>query len=187
MEEKNERRCSWVDSATVEYHDEEWGTPSHDDAYLFELLLLESFQAGLSWVIILKKREGFRQAFDNLDYKKIALYNDEDIERLVIDDGIIRSRGKIAATVKNAKVFMQIQEEYGSFDKYIWSYTDGKTIRDVSVIYDGHTPVAESISKDLKKRGMKYMGPTTTFAYLQAIGIYNAHEPHCYLAPKKKS
>lgn len=185
MNENNVKRCTWVDSATLKYHDEEWGKPSHSDSYLFEMLLLESFQAGLSWVIILKKRSGFRSAFDNFDYKKIAKYTEEDIERLTKDEGIIRSRGKIKATVQNARTFMAIQQEFGSFDKYIWSFSDGKVIRDISVIYEGFTPLAEKISKDLKRRGMKYMGPTTTFSYLQAIGVYNAHEPHCFLAPEK--
>lgn len=183
MEEKKIIRCSWVDSATEKYHDNEWGKPSHDDSYLFEMLLLESFQAGLSWVIILKKREGFRQAFDGFDYRKIANYTEEDIERLVHDDNIVKSRGKIAASVQNAKVFMEIQKEFGSFSNYLWSFVDGKPIRDVSVIYANRTPVSDAIAKDLKKRGMKYMGSTTTYAYLQAVGIYNAHEPHCFLSP----
>jgi len=184
MEGKNIRRCSWVDSASECYHDNEWGKPSHDDDYLFEMLLLESFQAGLSWVIILKKREGFRRAFDGFDYKKIAEYTDNDIERLVHNDDIIKSRGKIAAAVQNAKVFMEIQKEFGSFSDYLWSFVDGQPIRDASSGYVNRTPLSDKISKDLKKRGMKYMGSTTTLAYLLAVGIYNAHEPYCFLSPE---
>lgn len=184
MEGKIIRRCSWVNSVSECYHDNEWGKPSHDDNYLFEMLLLESFQAGLSWAIILKKREGFRRAFDGFDYRKIAEYTNDDIERLMHDDDIVKSRGKIAAAVQNAKVFMEIQKESGSFSDYLWSHVDGQAIRDVSAGYANQTPLSDKISKDLKKRGMKYMGSTAILAYLQAVGIYNAHESHCFLAPE---
>ena len=177
----NLRRCIWVDDYTQKYHDEEWGEPVHDDKLLFEMLVLESFQAGLSWVIVLKKREGFRAAFDNFNPELIKDYSEAKIEQLKTDDRIIKSKAKIAATVNNAKVFLEIQKEYGSFSNYLWGYTDNKII----TIHDNQLPeeyqnLAAKISKDLKKRGMKFMGEVTTYAYLQAIGIVNNHDSFCY-------
>lgn len=184
MEEKEKCRCKWANSVSMEYHDEEWCKQSHDDNYLFEMIVLESFQAGLSWNIVLKKREGLRNAFDGFDYKKISQYTDDDIERLLNDSNIIRSKSKINSTINNAKRFIEIQEEFGSFDKYIWSFTDGKTIRDISLIYEPKTNLSEIVCKDMRKRGMKYMGAITTYAFLLAIGIYNGHEEECYLCPE---
>lgn len=182
MEEKC--RCKWVSSTSIAYHDEEWCKQSHDDNYLFEMLVLESFQAGLSWNIVLKKREGLRKAFDGFDYKKISTYTDTDVERLLNDENIIRSKSKINSIINNAKRFIEIQQEFGSFSNYIWSFTDGKTIRDIALIHEPTTPLSDKVSKDMKKRGMKYMGSITTYAYLLGIGIYNGHEVTCYLSPE---
>ncbi len=179
--DSNIERCSWVDSATIKYHDEEWCKPSYNDEYLFEMLLLELFQAGLSWAIILNKREGFRKAFDNFDYKKISNYSQMKVDELLLDSNIVRSRGKIEATIKNANVFIEIQKEYGSFSKYIWSYTNNNVIKDRNLIYESKTDLSDKLSRDLKKRGMKYVGSITLYSYLQAIGVYNNHEPSCFL------
>lgn len=175
------RRCIWVDDYTQKYHDEEWGVAVYDDRLLFEMLVLESFQAGLSWVIVLKKREGFRKAFDNFNPEKISQYTEEKIEQLKYDDGIIKSKQKIAATVNNAAIFLRIQKEYGSFSDYLWGFTDHKIIK----IHDNKLPeeykdLAAKISKDLKKRGIKYMGEVTTYSYLQAIGVVNNHDSFCF-------
>ncbi|SET14054.1 DNA-3-methyladenine glycosylase I [[Clostridium] polysaccharolyticum] len=175
------RRCIWVDDYTQKYHDEEWGEPVYDDRLLFEMLVLESFQAGLSWVIVLKKREGFRAAFDNFDPELIKDYSQEKIEQLQTDDRIIKSKAKIVATVNNAKVFLAIQQEFGSFANYLWKFTDNKII----TIHDNQLPeeyqgLAAKISKNLKKRGMKFMGEVTTYSYLQAIGVVNNHDSFCY-------
>lgn len=179
--DKKIERCSWVDSITMKYHDEEWCKPSYDDSYLFQMLMLESFQAGLSWVIILKKREGFRKAFDGFDYKKIANYSDEKVETLLQNSEIVRSRSKIMGIIGNAKIFQSIQKEFGSFSNYIWSFTENTVIKNGNEISHTHTDLSDKISKDLKKRGMKYMGTVTTYAYLQAIGVVDSHQPHCFL------
>ena len=175
----SKNRCSWVsdDEVYVRYHDEEWGVPTHDDRELFEMLVLESFQAGLSWITILKKRENFKKAFDNFDVDKVAGYGDEKIEELRNNAGIIRHKGKISAAVNNAKVFKEIQNEFGSFNSYIWGFTDNQTIK---AEFLTESDLSKSISKDLKKRGMKFVGPTIIYSYLESIGIIDNHEKDCY-------
>ena len=177
--ELSKNRCRWCNISNplyVDYHDKEWGVPVHDDGKLFEMLLLESFQAGLSWECILNKREAFRMAFDEFDYKKIAEYDDAKREALRQDEGIVRNRLKISAAIGNARVFMEIQKNFGSFDRYIWSFTEDKTIYECDKT---SSPLSDTISKDLKKRGMKFVGTTIIYSYLQAIGIINSHEPEC--------
>ena len=177
------KRCFWVDEKSeiyVKYHDEEWGVPKYDDRDLFELLILESFQAGLSWITVLKKREAFRKAFDNFDVVKVANYDDKKVEELLSNEGIIRSRGKIRASINNAKIFIEIQKEYGSFSNYIWGFTDNKVIKLDSDTLPVSTPLSDKISKDLKKRGMKYVGTVIVYSYLQAIGIVDDHEKGCF-------
>ena len=173
------KRCKWVmsDKIYIKYHDQEWGVPKHDDQEIFELLILESFQSGLSWITILKKRDNFRKAFDNFDYKKIAEYDDDKIEELLLDEGIIRNKGKINAAIKNAKIFMDIQDEFGSFDEYIWDFSDGEIIK---AEYQTESELSKKISKDLKKRGMKFVGPTIIYSFLEAIGIIDNHEKTCF-------
>ena len=177
-------RCSWVNDNPlyIKYHDEEWGVASYDDKYLFEMLLLESFQAGLSWECILNKRENFRNAFDNFDYNKISRYDDIKIKKLLNNKGIIRNKLKINAIINNAKIFMDIQKEYGSFSKYIWKFTNNKQIVHSRLITSNS--LSDKISKDLKRRGMKFVGTTIIYSYLQAIGIVNDHEVNCF---KKKN
>lgn len=177
------KRCFWVDEKSeiyVKYHDEEWGVPKYDDKELFELLILESFQAGLSWITVLKKREAFRKAFDDFDVDKVASYNSNKVEELLQNEGIIRSRGKIEAAIGNAKIFIEIQKEFGSFSNYIWGFTDGKIIKLNSDTIPVSTPLSDTISKDLKKRGMKYVGTVIIYSYLQAIGVVNDHEKGCF-------
>ncbi len=176
-----QRRCGWCNLSNplyVDYHDREWGVKVHDDRKLFEMLLLEGFQAGLSWECILNKREAFRMAFDGFDCKKIAEYDDEKMETLRGNKGIVRNRLKIAAAVNNAKVFMKIQDEFGSFDRYIWGFTNGETIRECG---KAMSPLSDAISRDLRRRGMKFVGSTIIYAYLQAIGIIFSHEEGCFL------
>ena len=183
------KRCRWVDEKSdiyVKYHDEEWGVPKYDDRELFELLVLESFQAGLSWLTILKRREDFRKAFDNFDVIKVSNYNQEKVEELVNNEKIIRCRGKITSTINNAKIFRQIQKEYGSFSNYIWGFTDNKIIQNEFEQLPVSTPLSDKISKDLKKRGMKYVGTVIIYSYLQAIGIVNDHEKNCFRYNKNK-
>ncbi len=178
------KRCRWVDEKSdiyKKYHDEEWGKPKYDDKELFELLILESFQAGLSWITILKKREAFRKAYDNFDIKKVANYKEEKINELLGNEKIIRSKNKIISSINNAKIFMQIQKEYGSFSNYIWSFTDNKIIKNTTDDFPVSTPLSDTISKDLKKRGMKYVGTVIIYSYLQAIGIVNDHETECFM------
>ena len=175
----SKNRCSWVsdDEVYVRYHDKEWGVPTHDDRELFEMLVLESFQAGLSWITILKKRENFKKAFDNFDVDKVAGYGEEKTEELRNNAGIIRHKGKISAAVNNAKVFKEIQNEFGSFNSYIWGFTDNQTIK---AEFLTESDLSKSISKDLKKRGMKFVGPTIIYSYLESIGIIDNHEKDCY-------
>ena len=179
-------RCSWVNDNPlyIKYHDEEWGVASYDDKYLFEMLLLESFQAGLSWECILNKRENFRDAFDNFDYNKISNYDENKINELINNKGIIRNKLKINAAINNSKIFIKIQEEYGTFSKYIWSFTNNKII-----IHNGdklytRNSLSDRISEDLKKRGMKFVGTVIIYSYLQAIGVIDDHEIDCF---KKKN
>ncbi len=177
------KRCFWVDERSelyVKYHDEEWGIPKYDDKELFELLILESFQAGLSWLIVLKKREAFRKAFDNFDLDKIVKYDNKKVEELMNNPEIIRSKNKILSAINNAKIFKEIQKEYGSFSKYIWNFTDNKIIKRTTKELPVSTPLSDKISKDLKKRGMKYVGTVIIYSYLQAIGIVNDHDLDCY-------
>ena len=173
------KRCEWAtdDKIYMKYHDEEWGVPTHDDRELFEFLVLESFQAGLSWITILKKRENFKKAFDDFDVVKVAGYDDAKINELRENQGIIRHKGKITSAINNAQVFIEIQKEFGSFDKYIWSFTDGNIIK---AEYLTESELSKSISKDLKKRGMKFVGPTIIYSYLEAIGIIDNHQKNCF-------
>ena len=175
----SKKRCKWAtnDEIYIKYHDEEWGVPKHDDQIIFEMLILESFQAGLSWITILKKRKNFKKAFDNFDYEKIAEYDQDKIDELLKDEGIIRNKTKINATINNAKVFMEIQEEFGSFDEYIWDFTDGEIIK---AEYETESELSKKISKDLKKRGMKFVGPKIIYSFMEAIGIIDNHEKKCF-------
>ncbi len=177
------KRCFWVDEKSeiyTKYHDEEWGIPKHDDHELFELLILESFQAGLSWITILKKRENFRKAFDNFDIQKVANYNNKKIAELLSNTGIIRSKNKILSAINNAKIFMQIQKDFGSFANYIWSFTDNKVLKNTTGKIITSSSLSDEISKDLKKRGMKYVGTVIIYSYLQAIGIIDDHDQNCF-------
>lgn len=177
------KSCFWVDEKSeiyVKYHDEEWGVPNHNDRDLFELLILEGFQAGLSWITVLKKREAFRKAFDNFDVKKVSEYDEEKINALLENKDIIRSRGKITAAINNAKIFIEIQKEFGSFSNYIWGFTDNKVIKNTTGEIPVKTELSDMVSKDLKKRGMKYTGSVIIYSYLQAIGIVDDHEKDCF-------
>ena len=167
-------RCSWVDLNSeiyIKYHDEEWGVSSFDDRYLFEMLILEIFQAGLSFLTVLEKRNDFRLAFDNFDVKKVSNYDDKKIEEL-----------KITSTINNANVFIKIQKEFGSFSNYIWSFTNNKVIKNQNGIKVANSPLSDKITYDLKKRGMKFIGSTIIYSYLQAIGIIDDHEKNCFKA-----
>ena len=175
-------RCKWVNMDNplyIKYHDEEWGVASHDDNYLFEMLILESFQAGLSWECILNKRENFRKAFDNFNYNKIVKYDDNKINELMNDKGIIRNRLKIKSTINNAKIFIDIRKEYGSFDIYLWSFTNNKVIKNKDDIFNTTSDLSDRVSKDLYKRGMRFVGSTIIYSYLQAVGIIDDHELKC--------
>ena len=177
------KRCFWVDEKSdiyTKYHDEEWGVPTYDDSTLFEFLILESFQAGLSWITILKKREAFREAFDGFDVQKIALYDECKVNKLLQNANIVRSRGKILAAINNAKIFLSLQKEFGSFSKYIWGFTDYKIIKRTTDDVIVSSQLSDAISKDLKKRGMKYVGTIIIYSYLQAIGIVNDHDKNCF-------
>lgn len=178
-------RCGWCkgDALYEAYHDTEWGVPVRDDNTLFEFLILETFQAGLSWITILRKRENFRNAFDAFDYKKIAGYDDSKIEALLQNEGIIRNKLKVRATVTNAIAFMKVQTEFGSFSNYIWEFVNGKPIKNALENYKEsppNTPISDSISKDLKKRGFKFVGSTVIYAHMQATGMVNDHEINCF-------
>ena len=178
------KRCTWPgNELAIRYHDEEWGTPLHDDQRLFEFLILEGAQAGLSWDTILRKRENYRKAFDNFDVKKVARYTDKKIEKLLQDEGIIRNRLKIASAISNAKAFLKIQSEFGSFDTYIWSFVDGKPIQNklkTSSEIPAKTDLSDAISKDLKKRGFNFVGSTIMYAFMQATGMVNDHLTSCF-------
>ena len=179
----NNNRCGWAKGEKdILYHDTEWGVPSHDDGYIFEMLILEGFQAGLSWNTILQKRENFRKAFDNFDYSKIAEYDEMKLNEFLKNEGIIRNRLKINSTVTNARAFMKVQEEFGSFAKYIWNFTDEKRIinkwKELSEV-PATSELSDKISKDLKKRGFKFVGSTIIYSFLQAIGIIDDHLMSC--------
>ena len=177
-----QKRCIWpgTDELYLKYHDEEWGKEVHDDKKLFEFLILESAQAGLSWITILRRREGYRKAFADFDVKKVAAFTEEDVERLMQDTGIIRNRLKILASINNAQKFIEVQKEFGSFDKYLYSFMpDGKPIVNHTNIIPASTPISDAISKDMKKRGFKFFGTTICYAHMQATGMVNDHLSDC--------
>ncbi|WP_196889094.1 DNA-3-methyladenine glycosylase I [Aureivirga sp. CE67] len=181
----DKNRCHWVSDENIykEYHDNEWGIPVYDDETLFEFLTLEGFQAGLSWITILKKRENFRKAFDNFDYKKIAEYDEAKYEELLQNEGIIRNKLKIKAAITNAKAYMEVQKEFGSFSKYIWAFVEHKPIQNhfkSSKEVPAKTELSDKISKDLKKRGFKFVGSTIVYAHMQATGMVNDHTTDCF-------
>ncbi len=178
-------RCSWPgkNELMVKYHDEEWGVPCHDDQKLFEYIVLDTFQAGLSWAIVLNKREGFRAAFDNFDPKKVALYALERITELENNPAIIRNKLKIRATITNAKAFLEVQKEFGTFDKYIWAFVDGNPVvnhheKDSDI--GATSPESDAMSQDLKKRGFKFVGSTICYAFMQGAGLVNDHLVTCF-------
>ncbi|MDP8162319.1 DNA-3-methyladenine glycosylase I [Pasteurella skyensis] len=187
---QNKQRCAWVNldnKLDVEYHDTQWGVPVFDDRLLFEMLILEGAQAGLSWATILKKRESYKQAFDNFDVQKVAKYDDKKIQALLQNSGIVRNKLKINSAIKNAKAFIEIQKEFGSFSKYIWRFVDNKPIKNqfnnISEI-PATTELSDIISKDLKKRGMSFVGSTIIYAFMQAVGMVNDHQTDCFLYKK---
>ncbi len=183
---KKEKRCKWPENSTelmISYHDEEWGVPVHDDNHLFEVLILDGAQAGLSWNTILNKRENYRKAFDNFNVKKVAKYDSNKINKLLKDKGIVRNKLKINSAVRNAKVFIEIQKEFGSFDRYIWGFVNNKSIKNkCKEMSDIPTTskLSDTISFDLKKRGMNFVGSTIIYAIIQAIGLVNDHEINCF-------
>lgn len=184
-------RCEWClkDPIYIKYHDEEWGKPVHNDNVLFEFLILEAFQAGLSWLTVLKKRENFRKAFANFDAKKVAKFTPKKVEELMNNEGIIRNKLKIQAAINNAKLFLEIQKEFGSFDKYIWSFTNGKTIvNKPKTIKDlqPRTDVSDRMSAEMGKRGFKFRGSTICYAFMQAVGIVDDHTVDCFRKKKVK-
>ena len=182
---ETKQRCAWCEKDDLyrNYHDNEWGKPVYDDATIFEFLILETFQAGLSWYTVLAKRENFRKAFDNFDLLKVANYSEEKMIELAEDAGIIRNKLKIKATVTNAQAFIKVQEEFGSFSKYIWGFVDGKPIDNQPKILGevkATTPISDALSKDLKKRGFKFVGSTVMYAHMQATGMVNDHVMDCW-------
>ncbi len=182
---KKVERCEWAgeDKLMRDYHDKEWGVPVHDDLELFELLILEGAQAGLSWATILKRRNGYRKAFANFDVLKVAQFTDQDFSRLIEDKGIIRNKLKVKSAINNAQMFIEVQKEFNSFNEYIWSFVKFKPIhnrfKSLSEL-PASTPLSEEISKDLKKRGFNFVGPTICYAYMQSIGMVNDHVTNCY-------
>lgn len=178
------KRCKWCNlnnKKYIEYHDKEWGVPNFDDKYLFEMLILESFQAGLSWECILNKRENFEKVYDNFEIDKICLYDDNKVKELLNDKNIIRNKLKILASINNAKIFRKIMQEYGSFYDYLKTFTNGKIIYEINKT---KSDLSDNISKDLISRGMKFVGSTTIYSYLQAVGIIFSHDDECFLAVK---
>lgn len=191
MKKKELQRCPWCLSSPlmIDYHDKEWGVPVHDDALHFEYIVLDSFQAGLSWSTILNKRENFRKSFDNFDARKISRYTEKKIARLLKDEGIIRNRLKILATITNAKAFLNVQKEFGSFDKYIWQFTDGKVISNNHKLHKNiaaKTLISDLMSEDLYSKGFKFVGSTICYAYMQAAGMVNDHLVSCHRYSKVK-
>ena len=179
------KRCEWGLNyqISIDYHDKEWGVPVYDDQLHFEMLILEGAQAGLSWSTIINKRENYKKAFDNFDYQKVAKYDEKKIEELMDNPGIVRNRRKIGSTIINAKAFIEVREEFGSFDKYIWGFVDYKPIQNnfkKPNEWPAKTPLSDKISKDLLKRGFKFVGPTIVYALMQAIGMVNDHLTYCY-------
>jgi len=182
----NRTRCFWAgtDPIYIDYHDNDWGRPVHDDEKLFEMLVLEGMQAGLAWITVLRKRDAFREAFDGFDPRKVALYGDDKIQELMSNEKIIRNRLKIISTINNAKLFLKIVEEHGSFDRFIWAYTDFKPVTGHWKRFEDMpltTPLADKISADLKKMGFKFVGPTVIYSFLQATGIVNDHLADCFV------
>ncbi len=180
-QERSVRRCGWCNMKNpvyIVYHDHEWGVPEHDDHKLFEMLILECFQAGLSWECVLNKRESFREAFDGFDVEKVCAYDADKMAALADNPKIIRNKRKIAASVTNAQVFREIQNEYGTFSKYIWGFTDGEVVYETG---KASSELSDRVSADLKKRGMKFVGTTIVYSYLQAIGVIYSHEEGCFL------
>lgn len=180
----DKKRCGWAkNDLAIQYHDTEWGVPLHDDRGIFEFLILEGAQAGLSWDTILAKRENYRKAFDGFDASKVARYTEKRIEKLLQNAGIIRNRLKVTSTVSNAKAFLKVQKEFGSFDKYIWDFVDGKPIvnkwKQISQV-PATSPVSDAISKDMKKRGFNFVGSTIMYAHMQATGMVNDHLTSCF-------
>ena len=178
-------RCDWANRSELEqaYHDHEWGVEIHDDRALFEFLVLEGAQAGLSWSTILRKREGYRRAFDHFDARKISRYSEDTVSRLLVNPEIIRNRLKINATITNARAFLQVQKEFGSFDRYIWQFVNGKPIRNSwrkMTDIPSSTPESDAMSRDLQKRGFKFVGPTICYAFMQAVGMVNDHVVDCF-------
>jgi len=189
MTSKEKIRCGWcgVDPIYMAYHDEEWGRPIHDDRLLFEFLILEGFQAGLSWITVLKKRDNFRKAFANFDAKKIANFDQQKVEELMQNEGIIRNRLKINAAIINAKLFLEIKKEYGSFDTYIWQFVDGKTINNRPTTLKDiptKTALSDAMSKAMGKRGFKFIGSTICYAFMQAVGMVDDHVADCWRRSK---
>ena len=185
MDTTNKKRCNWPkdDVLYIEYHDKEWGVPVYEDAKIFEFLLLETFQAGLSWITILRRRENFRTAFDDFDFQKIANYSDKKLAELKLDAGIIRNKLKIKAAKTNAIAFMEVQKEFGTFSKYLWDFLDGKPIQNnFSSMSEmpANTPLSDKISEDLKSRGFKFVGETIVYAHMQAMGMVNDHTTDCF-------
>jgi len=185
-------RCSWAgatDPLMIAYHDEEWGVPSHDDRHFFEMLTLEGAQAGLNWRTILYKRDGYRRAFDNFDPRKVARYDARKVKSLLADPGIVRNRLKVASTIDNARAFLAVQKEFGSFDAYIWTFVGGKPIQNswksLSQI-PARTRESDAMSKDLKKRGFRFVGSTICYAFMQATGLVNDHALDCFCRGKKR-
>ena len=179
------KRCEWANTSELEqsYHDKEWGVAVHEDRRLFEFLILEGAQAGLSWSTILRKREGYREVFDNFDVQKIARYSDHDVARLLVNAGIIRNKLKIMATITNARAFRQVQEQFGSVDHYIWQFVNGKPIQNAwekMTDIPASTPESEAMSQDLQKRGFKFVGKTICYAFMQAVGMVNDHLTDCF-------
>jgi DNA-3-methyladenine glycosylase I len=179
------KRCDWANRSELEqaYHDHEWGVEIHDDRALFEFLVLEGAQAGLSWSTILRKREGYRRAFDHFDARKISRYSEDTVSRLLVNPEIIRNRLKINATITNARAFLQVQKEFGSFDRYIWQFVNGKPIRNSwrkMTDIPSSTPESDAMSRDLQKRGFKFVGPTICYAFMQAVGMVNDHVVDCF-------
>jgi DNA-3-methyladenine glycosylase I len=178
------KRCAWAkDELYIAYHDQEWGVPVHDDRCLFEFLILEGAQAGLSWITILKKRENYRRAFDHFDARKVARYDARKLQKLLADPGIVRTRLKVRAAVQNAKAFLQVQQEFGSFDRYIWQFVGGQPIRNHRKSLKEippRTPESDAMSKDLKKRGFTFVGSTICYAFMQAVGMVNDHTTDCF-------
>ena len=182
------KRCDWAkDEPNTTYHDEEWGTPLHDDQKLFEFLILEGAQAGLSWVTILKRRDGYGKAFSDFDAKKVSKYTQKRVEKLLKDESIIRNKLKINSAINNAKLFLKIQDEFGSFDKYIWGFVNHKPIKNKFKKHSeipATSEISEKLSQDLKKRGFNFVGPTICYALMQAIGMVNDHTSNCHLYSK---